>query len=238
MLPPLDAHPFLEALRHRALVLDGGMGTSLQSHDLSVADFGSSDLEGCNEILVDTRPDVLDRVHRSFLEVGADAVETDTFGGAPWVLDEYDLGDRTEELNEKAARLARAACDAYATPDRPRFVIGSIGPGTRSPTLSLGKDPATTKDFIDVATMEDGYRRQVRGLLDGGTDVIWVETCFDLLQIKAAVAAANDVFEERGARVPLVVQFTIEKDINTMLLGTEPLAASPRSTRSASTCSG
>jgi 5-methyltetrahydrofolate--homocysteine methyltransferase len=225
MLPPLDVHPFLEALRRRVLVLDGGMGTSLQSHDLGVADFGSSDLEGCNEILVDTRPDVLDRVHRSFLEVGADAVETDTFGGSPWVLDDYGLGDRTEELNEKAALLARAACDAYATPDRPRFVIGSIGPGTRSPTLSLGKDRATTKDFIDVATMEDGYRRQVRGLLDGGTDVIWVETCFDLLQIKAAVAAANDVFEERGARVPLVVQFTIEKDINTMLLGTEPLAA-------------
>jgi 5-methyltetrahydrofolate--homocysteine methyltransferase len=225
MLPPLDAHPFLDALRQRVLVLDGGMGTSLQDADLRLDDFGSADLEGCNEILVDTRPDVIDAVHRSFLEVGADAVETDTFGGAPWVLDEYGLGDRTEELNQKAAAIARAACDAYATPERPRFVIGSIGPGTRSPTLSLGKDPATTKDFIDVPTMEDGYRRQIRGLLDGGTDVIWIETCFDLLQIKAAVAAANDVFEERGARVPLVVQFTVEKDINTMLLGTEPLAA-------------
>jgi 5-methyltetrahydrofolate--homocysteine methyltransferase len=225
MLPPLDAHPFLDALRHRVLVLDGAMGTSLQDADLGVEDFGSVELEGCNEILVATRPDVVDRVHRSFLEVGCDAVETDTFGGAPWVLDEYGLGDRTEELNEKAAAIARAACDDHATPDRPRFVIGSIGPGTRSPTLSLGKDPATTKDFIDVPTMEDGYRRQIRGLLAGGTDVIWIETCFDLLQIKAAVAAANDVFEERGARVPLVVQFTVEKDINTMLLGTEPLAA-------------
>ena len=182
-------------------------------------------LEGCNEILVATRPDVVSEVHRSFLEVGCDAVQTDTFGGAPWVLDEYDLGDRTEELNETAARLAREACDAFSTPEKPRFVVGSIGPGTRSPTLSLGKDPATTGDFIDVPAMEDGYRRQIRGLLDGGTDRSYIETSFDLLQIKAAVAAANDVFVERGARVPVLVQFTVEKDINTMLLGTEPLAA-------------
>jgi 5-methyltetrahydrofolate--homocysteine methyltransferase len=225
MLPPLESHPFLAAARDRVLVFDGGMGTSLQACDLTLDDFGSSDLEGCNEVLVATRPDVVDAVHRSFLDVGVDAVQTDTFGGAPWVLDEYDLGDRTEELNETAARLARAACDAYATPDQPRFVVGSVGPGTRSPTLSLGKDPVETKDFIDLAVMEDGYRRQVRGLLDGGADVILVETCFDLLQIKAAVAATNDVFEERGARVPLMVQFTVEKDINTMLLGTEPAAA-------------
>ncbi|MTV24548.1 methionine synthase [Nitriliruptoraceae bacterium ZYF776] len=225
MLPPLDAHPFLDALRQRVLVLDGGMGTSLQAYDLSLDDFGSSDLEGCNEILVATRPDVLEQVHRDFLEVGCDGVETDTFGGAPWVLDEYDLGARTEELNETAAAIARRACDAYATPERPRFVIGSIGPGTRSPTLSLGKDPATTKDFIDVARMEDGYRRQIRGLIAGGTDVLLIETCFDLLQIKAAVAAAHDVFDEQGVRLPVMVQFTVEKDINTMLLGTEPLAA-------------
>ncbi len=225
MLPPLESHPFLDALRRRVLVLDGAMGTSLQAFDLGEDDFGSHDLEGCNEILVATRPDVVSEVHRSFLEVGCDAVQTDTFGGAPWVLDEYDLGDRTEELNETAARLAREACDAFSTPEKPRFVVGSIGPGTRSPTLSLGKDPATTGDFIDVPAMEDGYRRQIRGLLDGGTDALLIETSFDLLQIKAAVAAANDVFVERGARVPVLVQFTVEKDINTMLLGTEPLAA-------------
>ncbi|MEX1177441.1 MAG: homocysteine S-methyltransferase family protein [Nitriliruptor sp.] len=225
MLPPLDSHPFLDALRDRVLVLDGAMGTSLQSHDLGVDDFGSLDLEGCNEILVATRPDVVTEVHRSFLAVGCDAVQTDTFGGAPWVLDEYGLGDRTEELNETAARLARTACDEFARPERPRFVVGSIGPGTRSPTLSLGKDPRVTNDFIDVPTMEEGYRRQLRGLLAGGSDAVLIETSFDLLQIKAAVAAANDVFVERGARVPLMVQFTVEKDINTMLLGTEPLAA-------------
>ncbi len=225
MLPPIDAHPLLTALRDRVVVFDGGMGTSLQNAELTVDDFGGADLEGCNEVVVQTRPDVIDRIHRSFLEVGVHAVQTDTFGGAPWVLDEYGLGDQTESLNREAATIARAAADAFAAPGDPRWVIGSIGPGTRSPTLSLGKDPATAKDFIDTPFMEEGYRRQVRGLLDGGSDVILVETCFDLLQIKATVAATNDVFVERGERVPLMVQFTVEKDINTMLLGTEPLAA-------------
>jgi 5-methyltetrahydrofolate--homocysteine methyltransferase len=224
-LPPLASHPFLDTLRERVVVFDGAMGTSLQERDLTADDFGGHDLEGCNEVLVRTRPDVVEAVHREFLEVGCDAVQTDTFGGAPWVLDEYGLGADTEELNRQAAAIARRACDAYATPERPRWVVGAIGPGTRAPTLSLGKDPATTKDFIDVATMEEGYRRQVRGLLEGGADVLLVETSFDLLQIKAAVAACNDVFVERAARVPLMVQFTVEKDINTMLLGTEPLAA-------------
>ncbi|TVP75321.1 MAG: methionine synthase, partial [Nitriliruptor sp.] len=224
-LPPLDAHPFLDGLRERVVVLDGGMGTSLQAAGLTPDDFGGDHLDGCNEILVRTRPDVIERVHRDFLDVGVDAVQTDTFGGAPWVLDEYGLGEDTEELNRLAAEVARRAADAYASPGDPRFVVGSIGPGTRAPTLSLGKDPADTRDFIDVGVMEEGYRRQVRGLLDGGSDVILVETCFDLLQVKAAVAAANDVFVERGQRAPLMVQFTVEKDINTLLLGTEPPAA-------------
>jgi 5-methyltetrahydrofolate--homocysteine methyltransferase len=225
VLPALAAHPFLDALVERTVVLDGAMGTSVQEADLSATDFGGDALEGCNEVLVRTRPDVVDRVHRSFLEVGCHAVETDTFGGAPWVLDEYGLGDETEDLNRRAAEIARAACDAFATPGDPRWVIGSIGPGTRSPTLSLGKDPAVEPQAIRLEEMEDGYRRQIRGLLDGGTDVLLVETAYDLLQVKAAVAAANDVFVERGQRVPLMVQFTVEKDIDTMLLGSEPLAA-------------
>ncbi|MFA9444058.1 homocysteine S-methyltransferase family protein [Egicoccus sp. AB-alg6-2] len=224
-LPPLASHPFLTALRERVVVFDGAMGTMLQNAELSAQDFGSEDLDGCNEVLVRSRPDVVAEVHRSFLAVGVDAVQTNTFGGAPWVLDEYGLGAEAEDLNRRAAALARQVADDFATSDRPRWVVGAIGPGTRAPTLSLGKDPATTKDFIDVPAMEDGYRRQVRGLLDGGTDVLLVETSFDLLQIKAAVAACNDVFVERGERVPLMVQFTVEKDINTMLLGTEPLAA-------------
>ena len=225
MLPPLQSHPFLAALRERVVVFDGGMGTSLQNAGLTPDDFGGDDLDGCNEVLVRSRPDVIEAVHRSFLDVGVDAVQTDTFGSAPWVLDEYGLGDDTEELNRLAAEVARRAADAYASAGDPKWVVGSIGPGTRSPTLSLGKDPETTKDFIDLAVMEAGYRRQIRGLLDGGADVLLVETCFDLLQIKAVVAAVDDVFTERGARVPLMVQFTVEKDINTMLLGTEPAAA-------------
>jgi 5-methyltetrahydrofolate--homocysteine methyltransferase len=224
-LPPIAEHPLLAAFRERVVVLDGGMGTSLQNAELSAADFGGDALDGCNEVLVRSRPDVVERIHRDFLDVGVHAVQTDTFGGAPWVLAEYGLQDDTEELNRLAGEVARRAADAYAGAGDPRWVLGSIGPGTRAPSLSLGKDPATTKDFIDVASMEDGYRRQVRGLLDGGCDALLVETAFDLLQVKAAVAAANDVFVERGARVPLIVQFTVEKDINTMLLGTEPLAA-------------
>ncbi|MBW3662626.1 MAG: methionine synthase [Actinobacteria bacterium] len=226
VLPPPDrGHPFLDAIHTRVVIVDGAMGTGIQARELTDADYGGEAYEGCPEMLNRTRPDVIEELHRSYLEVGVDAVETNTFGGAPWVLAEYDLEDDTEELNRLAAEIARRACDEHATPDRPKWVVGSIGPGTRSPTLSLGKDPATTKDFIDVDTMEEGYRRQIRGLLEGGADVLLVETSFDLLQIKAAVAAANDVFVERGARVPLMVQFTVEKDINTMLLGTEPLAA-------------
>jgi 5-methyltetrahydrofolate--homocysteine methyltransferase len=224
-LPPLAAHPFLDGLRERVVVFDGGMGTSLQTAGLTAADFGGDELDGCNEVLVRTRPDVVEAIHRGFLDVGVHAVQTNTFGGAPWVLAEYGLEDATEELNRLAAEVARRAADAYATPDDPRWVVGSIGPGTRAPSLSLGKDPATTRDFIDVPTMEAGYRRQIRGLLEGGADVVLIETCFDLLQVKAAVAAADDVFAARGSRVPLMVSFTVEKDINTMLLGTEPLAA-------------
>ena len=224
-LPPLDAHPFLDGIAERVVVLDGGMGTALQAAGLTAADFGGEHLEGCNEVLVRSCPEVVEAVHSSFLDVGVHAVQTNTFGGAPWVLDEYGLGADTEQLNRLAAEIARRAADDVASPGDPRWVIGSIGPGTRAPTLSLGKDPAVTPDHLDVPTMEAGYRRQVRGLLDGGCDVLLVETCFDLLQAKAAVAAVNDVFVERGSRVPLMLQFTVEKDINTMLLGTEPLAA-------------
>lgn len=223
-LPPLEDHPFFAAMRDGVVVFDGGMGTSLQDYDLTADDFGGAALEGCNEVLVATRPDVVEAIHRAFLEVGVNAVQTNSFGGAPWVLAEYDLEPRTEELNRLSAECARRAVEQVGAPG-PRFVVGSIGPGTRSPSLSLGKDPASTADHIDVPTMEEGYRRQIRGLLDGGCDVLLIETVYDVLQAKAAVAAANDVFVERGERVPLMVQFTVEKDLNTMLLGTEPLAA-------------
>jgi 5-methyltetrahydrofolate--homocysteine methyltransferase len=212
-------HPFLEAMQQRVVVLDGAMGVSLQDLELTPEDFGG--LDGCNEVLVRTRPDAIRDLHAAFLDVGCDAVETDSFGGAPWVLDEYGLGADTEELNRLSAVLAREACDA-AQGDR--WVVGSIGPGTRSPTLSLTR-PATAGDWIDTATMVAGYTRQVRGLLAGGADVLLVETVFDLLQAKAAIAACHDAMAAEGVTVPVMVSVTIEQGIGTMLLGSEIGAA-------------
>ena len=211
---------FLSALSRRVVVFDGAMGTSIQERDLQPEDFEG--LDGCNEVLVRSRPELIRELHAEFLAVGCDVVETNTFGGAPWVLDEYGLGDDTENLNERAARLARDACDAA---DGDRWVAGSIGPGTRSPTLSLGKDPATAKDFIDYDAMVAGYRRQVRGLLAGGSDLLIIETVFDLLQAKAALWACREEMEAQGQVVPLIVSVTIEANINTMLLGSEIGAA-------------
>ena len=211
---------FLAALSSRVLVFDGAMGTSVQERDLQPEDFGG--LDGCNEVLVRTRPEVITAIHEEFLAVGCDAVETDTFGGAPWVLDEYGLGPETEELNRRAAQIARAACDG-APGDR--WVIGSIGPGTRSPTLSLGKDRSQAKDFIDYDGMVTGFLRQARGLLAGGSDVLLVETVFDLLAAKAALWACREAMAAEGRDVPLMVSVTIEADINTMLLGSEIGAA-------------
>jgi len=210
---------FLSELRRRVLVLDGAMGTSVQDLELSSADFAG--LDGCNEVLVRTRPDAIHDLHASFLAVGCDAVETDTFGGAPWVLGEYGLAAETEDLNERAAAIAREAC---AEAGGLRFVVGSIGPGTRSPTLSLGRDPAAP-DFISYDQALDGYTRQARGLLAGGSDVLLVETVFDLLQAKAALWACHEAMAREGQRVPLMVCVTIERDLNAMLLGSEIGAA-------------
>ncbi|MGI9018874.1 MAG: methionine synthase [Euzebya sp.] len=210
---------FLEVASTRVVIVDGAMGAWLQERDLTSEDFDG--LDGCNEVLVKTRPDVIKDLHAQFLDVGVDAIETDSFGGAPWVLDEYGLGAETEELNRLSAVIARQACDEVAGQ---RFVIGSLGPGTRSPTLSLSK-PATASDWIDFDTMVTGYTRQARGLLAGGADVLTVETCFDLLQAKAALAACHDAMALEGVTVPLMVQVTIEQGINTMLLGSEIGAA-------------
>ena len=217
----MDPMPgFLETLSQRVVVFDGAMGTSIQNRDLTPEDFDG--LDGCNEVLVRTRPDVIRELHAEFLAVGCDAIETDTFGGAPWVLDEYGLGAETESLNEMAARIAREACDEAGGD---RWVIGSIGPGTRSPTLSLRNDPGVAKDFIDYDAMVAGYLRQARGLLAGGSDALIVETVFDLLQAKAAMWACREAMAAEGRTVPLIASVTIEKDINTMLLGSEISAA-------------
>ena len=214
--PRLDASndPYLNALRQRILVFDGATGTNLQLMDLTADDFGGPALEGCNEILVATRPDAIDRLHRSFLEVGSDVIETDSFGSFSIVLAEYGLEDRAHELSLASATLARTAADAFSTPTKPRFVAGSMGPGTKFPTLGQ----------IPYLELRESYREQARGLLEGGVDLLVIETMFDLLGAKAAINAARLAMADIGRRVPLQVQVTIELT-GRMLPGTEIGAA-------------
>ncbi|MBD1873423.1 methionine synthase [Nodosilinea sp. FACHB-131] len=196
------------------MVFDGAMGTNLQVQNLTAEDFGGPEYEGCNEYLVFTNPKAVETVHRGFLEAGADVIETDTFGGTAIVLAEYDLADRAYELNKTAAILARRVADEYSTPDKPRFVAGSMGPGTKLPTLG----------HIDFDTLKDSYVDQAKGLIDGGVDLMLVETCQDVLQIKAALNGIEEAFTATGKRLPLMVSVTMEQQ-GTMLVGTEMAAA-------------
>jgi 5-methyltetrahydrofolate--homocysteine methyltransferase len=203
---------FRELLRERVLIFDGAMGTSIQDRSLSLDDFQGK--EGCNEILVLSRPQVIREIHASFLAVGCDAVETNTFGASRLVLNEYGLADQAYEINRAAARLAREVAASFSTPSHPRFVVGSIGPGTRLPSLGqIG--------FDDLVAM---HLEQARGLMDGGADVLLVETCQDLLQAKAAIIGCQDAMRVAGSALPLMVQITMEST-GTMLLGTEIGAA-------------
>ncbi|MGH3774361.1 MAG: methionine synthase [Pseudonocardiaceae bacterium] len=208
----MSVSPLLDVLAHRVLVADGAMGTMLQSIPLSLDDFAG--LEGCNEILNVTRPDVVRAVHRGYLEAGADAVESNTFGANLANLAEYDIADRIWELAETGARLAREVADEFAEPGRPRFVLGSVGPGTKLPTLG----------HVSFAVLRDAYVEQIRGLLVGGADAVLVETSQDLLQCKAAVIAAQRAMAAEGRHVPIITQVTLETT-GTMLLGTEIGAA-------------
>ncbi|GAB3769563.1 methionine synthase [Microlunatus parietis] len=207
------ANPDLRtALAERVVIADGAMGTMLQAYDLSLDDFDQ--LEGCNEILNVTRPDVVEAIHAAYFEVGVDAVETNTFGTNLSALGEYDIPERIEELAEAGARIARRAADRYATPDRPRYVLGSVGPGTKLPTLG----------HVTYAKLRDAYQRQVEAMLAGGIDGVLIETSQDLLQTKAATVAAKRAREVAGRDVPIIVNVTVETT-GTMLLGTEIGAA-------------
>ncbi len=213
--------PFLTALDRRVLFIDGAMGTSIHDCDCDLhRDYLGK--ENCTEILVQTRPEVIQGIHESFLEVGADIVETDTFGANKLVFSEFDLVDQTRELNRLAAEVARAACDNHTSKDKPRFVLGSMGPGTKLITLG----------HTDWDELHDSYAEQARGLLDGGVDALIIETCQDLLQIKCAINSCLTALDEHNKTpddVPIMVSVTIETT-GTMLLGTE-IAAAARALR-------
>ena len=205
---------FLETLKERIVVFDGAMGTNLQAQDLSVDDYGGAQFEGCPEYLLISKPAAIEKVHTAFFDVGCDVVETNSFGGTPVVLAEYGIAHMAYDLNKRAAELARRIAADYSTGERPRWVAGSMGPGTKLPTLG----------HITFRELRDAYSEQVRGLMDGGVDLLIVETCQDLLQTKAALCAIFDNFEEARRRVPVIAQVTIEI-FGTMLNGTEINAA-------------
>ncbi|MFF0517293.1 methionine synthase [Actinomadura nitritigenes] len=205
-------HSLRQALKERVVVADGGMGTMLQDAGPTLEDFQGH--EGCNEILNVTRPDIVRSVHEAYLAAGVDCVETNTFGANLGNLGEYGITDRIFELAEAGARIAREAADSFAAPDRPRWVIGSVGPGTKLPTLG----------HVPFAELRDAYRRNVEGLLAGGVDAVLVETCQDLLQAKAALIGARRAIAAAGTDTVLIGQVTIEQN-GAMLMGSEIGAA-------------
>jgi 5-methyltetrahydrofolate--homocysteine methyltransferase len=203
---------FLDTLKERIVVFDGAMGTNIQSQNLTADDFGG--LDGCNEYLLVTKPEAIEKVHAGFLEVGCDVIETDSFGSTSIVLAEYDIADQSYTLNFKAAELAKKVARDFSTSDKPRWVAGSMGPTTKLPSLG----------HISFLDMKATYAEQARGLIDGGADLLIVETCQDILQTKAALSAIFEYFEEIHRRVPVFAQVTIEA-FGTMLMGTEIGAA-------------
>ncbi|MDH3705203.1 MAG: methionine synthase, partial [Acidimicrobiia bacterium] len=205
---------YTEAIRDRVVVFDGAFGTYVQQQELSADDFGGPELEGCNELLVLTRPDVITGMHDRYLSIGVDVIETATFGAFAVPLGEYDLADRADEINLAAAKLARDVASSHSTPDRPRWVAGSIGPGTKF--ASLGQ--------ITYTELRDGYEQQARALLAGGVDLFIVETMFDLLGVKAAMNGCKRAMAAEGREVPIQTQVTIELT-GRMLPGTEIGAA-------------
>jgi len=204
----------LEIIRERILVFDGATGTNLQRYKLNTDDFGGKQYEGCNEYLCITRPEIVFKLHTSFLQAGADVIETNSFGSSSIVLSEYGLEESDYELNFKSAKIAKEAASEYSTKSKPRFVAGSAGPTTKLPSLG----------HISFDKLQESYYRQMSGLYDGGVDLLCIETCQDMLQIKCALYAAQRIFEEKKRKIPLIISFTIEST-GTMLMGTDISAA-------------
>lgn len=194
----------------RVLIIDGAMGTQLQIADIKKEEwfFEDLDLEGCNELLNLTAPHILETIHDNYAKAGADLISTNTFGSMPWVLDEYNIGHMSYELSKLGASLVKKSCEKFSTPEKPRFCLASIGPGTKLPSLG----------HIKYDEMYEGYKIMAKGLVDGGTDIFLLETCQDPLQIKAALHALNDV----APNIPIMVSVTIELS-GTMLIGTDAM---------------
>jgi len=196
------------------IIFDGGTGTSFQNLNLTADDFGGKELEGCNENLVLSSPEVVEKVHNSFLEAGCHVIETNTFGASSIVLDEYDIADKAYEINKNAAFIAKKAAAKYSSVDKPRFVAGSIGPTTKLPTLG----------HIDFDELKQSYKEQIYGLIDGGVDLLLIETCQDVLQIKSALLASKEILESINIDIPLMVSITMETT-GTMLVGSDIASA-------------
>ncbi len=205
---------FLELLKEKIIVFDGAMGSNLQGQNLTIEDWGGANFENCSENLLYTRPDAIEKVHQSFLEIGCDVIETNSFGGGEVVLAEFGIAEKAYDVNKLAAATAKKLALDFSTKEKPRFVAGSMGPGTKLPTLG----------HITYRELKRSYETQVRGLYDGGVDMFIVETCQDLLQTKAALAAVFEFFAEKRIKIPVIAQVTIEV-FGTMLNGTEIGAA-------------
>ena len=205
---------FLDLLKEKIVVFDGAMGSSLQAQELSIEDWGGQNFENCSENLLYTKPEAIEIVHRDFLEAGVDVIETNSFGGSEVVLAEFGIVEKTYDVNLKAAEMAKRLANDYSTKNHQRFVAGSIGPGTKLPTLG----------HISFRDLKAAYDEQIRGLFDGGSDLFIVETCQDLLQTKAALMSIFEFFEKRKVKIPVIAQVTIET-FGTMLNGTEIGAA-------------
>lgn len=214
-----------ELLQQRIVVIDGAMGTMIQRYKLTEADFRSErlkdhpkDLKGNNDLLVLTRPDVIREIHDQYLAAGADLIETNTFGATSIAQEDYGLQDLAYEMNVAAARIARQACDAASTPDKPRFVAGALGPTPRTASISPDvNDPAARN--VTFEALRAAYYEQAQGLLDGGCDLFLVETIFDTLNAKAAIFALDELMEATGERLPVIISGTVTDASGRILSG-------------------
>ncbi|OYV30667.1 MAG: 5-methyltetrahydrofolate--homocysteine methyltransferase [Thiomonas sp. 20-64-9] len=212
-------------LKQRIVILDGAMGTMIQRFKLSEAQYRGErfkdwprDVKGNNELLSLTQPQIIRDIHEGYLAAGADLVETNTFGATTVAQDDYGMAELVDEMNEASARLARAACDKFSTPDKPRFVAGALGPTPKTASISPDvNDPGARN--VDFETLRAAYAQQTRALMRGGADVILVETIFDTLNAKAALFAIDEVFEETGERLPIIISGTVTDASGRVLSG-------------------